>query len=102
MEALSPQAREFAKEHRRFLEENRPDVYAQFKKDGDLTSYLSSVGKSADEMYSTTLARANNRPDVQNLPYHQKVSRLQENQQSAMELVRHDVIQQPLPPDPKD
>jgi hypothetical protein len=95
MDALSSQARAFARKHRKFLEENRPDVYAQFKKDGDLNSYLSSVGKQADEMYTTMLMRANNCPEVQNLPFHQRVSRSQENQQSAMEIVLHDVIFQP-------
>ena len=93
--AMEPKAKEFAKEHRRFLKDNRPDVYQQFKKDGDLFSYLSSVGNSAQEMYEHLLAKSNNRPEIQNLPFHQRVTASQNNRQSAEELVRDDIIFQP-------
>jgi phage tail tape-measure protein len=94
---MDRQAAEFAKEHRRYLQENLPEVLEEKRRDGTLHSYLSSVGKTAQEMYEHLLAAGNNRPQVQNLPYHQKVSALQNHQQSALEQVQHDLIFSPAP-----
>lgn len=90
-------ARQYAKDHHRFLRESRPDVLEKLQADPDgLTSYLSSVGKQAEDRFHTLLGQMNNRPEVQSLPYHQKVSALQSHQQSADEIVRNDLIHQPI------
>lgn len=90
-------AREYAKEHHRFLKETRPDVLKGLQADPDgLTNYLSSVGKQAQSQYEALLAQMNNDPQVQSLPYHQKVSAFQNHQQSAAEIVRANVIHQPI------
>jgi hypothetical protein len=92
---MDQKAREFAAEHRRYLQENLPHVLEEMRRDGSLHSYLSSVGITAQEQYEHILARLNNSPEVQNLPFHQRVSKSQENEQSALETVQHDAIFQP-------
>ena len=92
---MDSKAREFAAEHRRYLQENLPHVLEEMRRDGSLHSYLSSVGKSAEEMYEHLLAKSTNRPEIQNLPFHQRVSASQNLQQSAEEIVRDNIIFQP-------
>ena len=85
----------FASEHRRFLQENRPDVLAQFESDGDLSQYLSSIGQQAEDRMATLLVQMNNRPEIQDLPYQKKVATLQSHQHSAAEIVRDEIVFQP-------
>lgn len=96
---MDARAMEYARAHRRFLQQERPDVYKALladKGEGGLTSYLSSVGSQAAEMYEHLLAGKNNDPQVQNLPYHEKVARLQAHRHEANEVVLHDLVHQPL------
>ena len=89
-------ARQYARDHHRFLKENQPDVLKGLQGDPDgLTNYLYSVGKQAQSQYEDLLAQMNNAPEVQSLPYHQKVSAFQNHQQSADEIVRANLIHQP-------
>jgi hypothetical protein len=92
---MDHKAQQFAAEHRRYLQENLPHVLDQFRNEGDLNSYLSSVGQSASDQYFHLLAEMDNAPEVQNLPFHERVVTLQNNQQSAEEIVRDKIIFQP-------
>ena len=84
----------FANEHRRFLQENRPDVLAQFEKDGDLSQYLSLIGQQAEDRMAMLLSPMTG-PEIQNLPHLKKVAALQNLHQSALEIVRDELIFQP-------
>jgi hypothetical protein len=93
-----PEARRYAQEHLRFLQEARPDVLAELRQHGNLDSYLSSVGESASEMSEHLMSQALASKEVQSLPYHQKVRELQSRQREVEELIQHDLICQPAPP----
>jgi hypothetical protein len=92
-----PAAKRWAEEHRRFLEENNPAVLADLRRQGDLNSYLSSVGESANEMESHLMSQYLTSKEVQNLPFHDRVRALRSRQREVEELIRHDVILQPVP-----
>ena len=94
--AKEPKAQEYAQEHLRFLEQNRPDVLADLRQQGDLNSYLSSVGQQASDRFLTLMMQHNNSPEVQKLQYQDRVMSLQSRRREADELVRHDLINQPL------
>ena len=91
-----PKAQEYAQEHLRFLEQNRPDVLAAIRRSGDLNSYLSSVGDQASDRFLTLMMQHKNSPEVAKLPYQARVTSLQSRRREADELVRHDLIHQPL------
>jgi Transposon-encoded protein TnpV len=92
-----PTARQYAEEHRRFLEENNPGVLDGLRQSGSLDSYLSSVGEEASQMFDHLMNQYHKSPEVQNLPYHDRVRALQSRRSEAQELVRHDLINQPVP-----
>jgi hypothetical protein len=89
-------AEDYAKEHLRFLKENRPDVLKQLRKQGDLNSYLSSVGEQASEMFSTLMMQYKRHLEAQKVPYIDLVAALQGRRHEANELVLHDIVYQPL------
>jgi len=88
------QAKDFAKEHREFLENNRPDVLSALRQSGDLDSYLSSVGEEASSLYDRMMS--DHQQLHQGKPYHDLVRELQAHQHGVVELIRHDLINQPL------
>lgn len=100
---MDPSATEYAKLHRKFLKEERPEVYAELQKqhpgEASLTSYLSSVGQQASDLFDTLMMQTNSDPKVQALPYQERVSLLQSRRHEANEVVLHDVVHQPLPPE---
>jgi hypothetical protein len=89
-----PVAQRYAREHLRFLRENRPDVLEGLRQSGDLSSYLSSVGTQASERLEDAMTQASRATG--NLPYQERVTALQNHHQSAEEMIRHDLIHQPL------
>ena len=94
--AQDAKAERYAQEHKRFLEENRPDVLEQLRQSGDLNSYLSSVGEQARDRYAAALAQYNNSKEAQSLPWMERVRELQNRLQEVEEFIRHDLIYQPL------
>jgi hypothetical protein len=78
------------------LEENRPDVLAALDVAGDLDEYLASVGESAEELLDYLMRQYATSPAVQALPYLDRVRLLQACQQAAEEVIRHDIICQPI------
>ena len=94
MPDLDPTAQKFEKEHREFLENSRPDVLSALRQSGDLDNYLSSVGEEASSMYDHMMA--DHHQAHKNLPYHDLVRELQARRHEVVELIRHDLINQPL------
>ena len=80
-----PGAQRWAAEHRRFLEENRPDVLRELQKSGSLDSYLSSVGETASERLSHAMRELLNDNEHQELPYLERARALQNRQQETEE-----------------
>ena len=91
---MDPLAERFAAEHRRFLEEHNPSV---LRGQSDPTSYLSSVGRSAAVTLEHLMSQHLRDPELQKLPAPQRARLLRNHQQAAEELIRHDLIFQPLP-----
>ncbi len=91
-----PIARRYQEEHHRFLRENRPDVLEALQRSGDLISYLSSVGQTASERLEHAMSVHFSDPELQKLPFIEKVQELQSRQLEAEEVIRHDLIHQPV------
>ena len=94
MDDLDPMAERFAAEHKRFLEENNPSVLRGLS---DPTSYLSSVGQTAADMLEHLMVQAVHDPEVRKLSGPEWARELRSRQLEAEEVIRHDVIFQPLP-----
>jgi Transposon-encoded protein TnpV len=86
-------AKVYAEQHRRFLEEKNPSVQRGQR---DQNSYLSSVGQQAEEMFLHLMMQRANQPEVKKLPHLEKVRELEAFRHEAHEMVRHDLIYQPL------
>ena len=94
LEDLDPPAQEFAKEHRDFLEKHNPKLLKKLAQSNELPTYLYKVGKQADEMLSHMLSEEMHQ--TMNLPFHERVERLESLRASAEEIIRHDLILQPV------
>jgi Transposon-encoded protein TnpV len=81
------------------LQESRPNVLGKLRQSGNLDSYLCSVGEQAAEMYSDIMAKYMHSPEVQKLPHLARVRAIESRQPEAEEIVRNDIINQPLPED---
>jgi len=88
-------AETFAREHKEYLQNNRPDVLKGFQREGDLSRYLSSIGEQAESRMIDLHGQMNKQAGVNDLPYLQKVAALQNHHQSALEIVRDEIILQP-------
>lgn len=89
---------EYSQAHRRYLEEHRPDVWQKLPP-ADRRNYLSSVGSQASDRFDTLMRQYAQSPEVKDLPYLQKVQALQSRRHEADELVRDELIYQPLKDD---
>jgi Transposon-encoded protein TnpV len=78
-----PDARRWAQEHRRFLEENRPDVLAALQDSGGLDDYLTSIGETASERLEHAMTQMLNDKEHQKLPFQERVRALQNRQQET-------------------
>jgi hypothetical protein len=90
-------AKQFAEEHHKFLKENNPKLLAQLVQSGDLAEHLREIGESGEQMLEHEVEKLDNSPRVQNLPFMERVRELQSLQRSMMEIIRHDLIFQPIP-----
>lgn len=94
------QAERYAEQHRKYLEDNRPDVLKGLSRSGDLPSYLSSIGEQASDRLDHAMAEHSRA--TANLPYQERVTELQSRQREAEELIQHDLINQPAPQEDDD
>jgi hypothetical protein len=83
-------------EHRRFLEENRPDVLAELQASGELDNCLAAIGATADERLEHAMRQHLRDPEVQKLPFLDKLRELQSRREAAEEGIRRDLIHQPI------
>jgi hypothetical protein len=97
VEYANPSEKRWAQEHLRFLQESNLAVLDGLKRSGNLSSYLSSVGESADQSFMEQMNRFRHRPELRNLPHLELIQALQNHLQSVEEQVRHDLILQPVP-----
>jgi Transposon-encoded protein TnpV len=87
---------QYAREHRRFLEQHRPDVLASLRQQNNLDSYLSSIGEQARDRLGSLMAEHMNSAEVQKLPHLDRVRSLQNRRMEVEELIRDELINQPL------
>ncbi len=88
-------AQEYSQQHRKFLEEHRPDVWRKLQS-SDRQNYLSSVGNQASDRFDHLMREYAQSPEVKDLPYMQKVQALQSRRHEANEIVQAELIHQPL------
>jgi hypothetical protein len=87
-------ADKYAAKHKRFLEENNPSVLRGLS---DPTSISLRLGEQAAERYEHLMYQHFHSPEVKKLPHMEKVRELQSRHHEVEELIRHDLIFQPLP-----
>jgi hypothetical protein len=95
MEDEDLMAKEYAAEHERYLKEAVPKLHRKLSASGDLESHLRSTGEQAAEMHRSMMGQAMH--ETRDLPYPERVQALQGHLQATQELVRHDLIHQPVP-----
>jgi hypothetical protein len=85
----------FAEEHRKFLEVTHPRLYRSLKQSGKLQQRLTSVGEEAADMHTNEMFRKlDSLKDVDPLEMEKQ---LRAHHEMMTELVRHDLIWQPIP-----
>ena len=89
-------AADYSRLHRKYLEDTG-QLEETKRANPDLTSYLSSRGKEAEELHTTLMMQRQQTPQFQNLPYPERVKDLQAYRHQADEVVRHQLINQPQP-----
>ena len=89
-------AKQYGEEHERFLKETNPSLHKSLSRSGQLESHLHSVGNEASELHEAQMMKASQSKEMQSLPFQQRLERLQSLQQSTQEIVRHDLIHQPV------
>lgn len=93
-------AAHYSRLHREYLQ-NNPELLAQVRQEHpDLTSYLSSRGKEAEELHTTLMMQRQQSPQFQSLPYPERVKDLEAFRHQADESVRHQLVYDPPVPAP--
>jgi hypothetical protein len=95
---MDPTAGRFRRQHRAFLAENRPDVYAALQRAGRLDSYLTSIGETASERLDHVMSQHLADPEIQRLSFADRARELRARQLEAEEIIRNDLILQPAGP----
>ena len=90
----SPQ--EWAAEHRKFLTENNPEVLAGLAQSGNLDQYLQEIGDQAAQRMKDGLRERFLHPETQALPHLKKMEELLSHHRELEEIVRHELIHQPI------
>jgi hypothetical protein len=91
---VDPTARRYRREHRAYLAENRPDLYASLQLAGRLDTYLTSIGETASTRLDHVMGQHLADPELQKLPFHERVRELRARQMEAEEIIRHDLMHQ--------
>ena len=103
MEVHSPKIRspqEWAAEHKKFLQENNPEVLAELARSGDLDQYLQEIRSQAAERIRDGLRVRHLHPQTQDLPFLKRMEELLSHHRELEEIVRHELIHQPLKDEP--
>lgn len=95
LEWSSRLAQEWAQEHLEFLQNSNPTLFKSLSQSGALPEHLHTVGETAASQQSQAHGAAIK--ETNSLPYMERVAELQSRRLSAREIIRHDLIHQPLP-----
>jgi hypothetical protein len=88
-----PNAQEYASRRERFLKENFPKFMKELREEGELKSYLQKLGQQAKEMADAIEdSMISNVQKEKDLPFQEKLQRLQAIPQVVEEFVNHDLI----------
>lgn len=90
-------AKQYAEEHKTFLQSNQPQLLKSLHQSGDLPSYLQQTGMQAAEMHMHLMAQHLHSKEEQAKEYPDRIRSLQSRQQSVQEVVRDSLIHQPRP-----
>jgi hypothetical protein len=90
-----PSKAEFAREHREFLRNYNPKMYADLQSRAVLSSTISSVAEQAEEMFHDLMDQGRMTSRFQNLPHPQQLKELKGMEEEALEHVRDQLILQP-------
>ena len=85
---------QYAEMRKRSLQRNRPDLYREFQRAGDLQSHLKEIGEQASEMEDLLfhqLEKQNPLPE----DYLERVRELGRRRRQVLEIVMHDRIHEP-------
>jgi hypothetical protein len=85
----------FAAEHEKFLKENHPRLHRSLSQSGKLQPRLTSTAETAAEMFNHEMFKKLDQ--TKDLEHQEREKQLQGHRESMMELVRHDLIWQPIP-----
>lgn len=85
-------AQKWAEAHKRYFQENKPQMLAQMQKEGTLEEHLTGIGEQAEEMETYLFLQM-----TRDLPenYLERVSKLEQTNLQVSELVMDDLILQP-------
>ncbi len=89
-----PSPEQYAQMRKRSLQRNRPDLYREFQRAGDLQSHLKEIGEQASEMEDLLfhqLEKQNPLPE----DYLERVKELGRRQRQVQEVVMNDLIHEP-------
>ena len=91
---------EWSAEHRKFLTEDNPEVLAGLAQSGSLDQYLQEIGEQAYERIWNGLMERHLHPQTQALPFLKRMEELLSHHRELEEIVRHELIYQPLKDEP--
>jgi hypothetical protein len=89
-------AKQYAEEHYRFLTESNPRFLKNLQQSGSLEHHLHSTGEDAAQMHEAIMSQGSQSKEMQDMPYPQKDKALRGLLQATQELVRSDLIHQPV------
>jgi hypothetical protein len=92
---VEPLDEQFAKEHEAFLKANHPRLHRSLSRSGKLQDRVEGVGIEAASQYNLEMSRKH--VETKDLDPLAREKALRHLHESMMELVRHDLIHQPIP-----
>jgi hypothetical protein len=93
---MPTKAQGYARMHRQFLQNSNPQMLSSLQKSGELPAYLERIGQSAEQMYDTLEAQMMTAKDLPK-DYQAKVQALEAIPLTVDEIVRSEIVNQPLP-----
>jgi hypothetical protein len=90
----------FAEEHEKFLKANQPQLHRSLSRSGKLQARLTSVGEQAAETLTHEMLKKV--ASERDLAPSELEKQLRGHHEAMTELVRHDLIHQPIPQPPEE
>ncbi len=89
-----PSPEQYAQMRQRSLQRNRPDLYREFQRAGNLQSYLKEIGEQASEMEDLLFLQLEQKKPLPE-DYLERVKELGRRQRQVLEVVMNDLIHEP-------